>query len=126
MEYQIDIATGCWNWQKTVSRSNGYGVKHTSNGSTTTAHRYVYQEMRGQIADGLELDHLCRNKRCVNPAHLEPVTHQENMRRHFQTRVMPNKCKNGHELDGTRTRHGGGRYCKTCVKHSKQRQRATK
>lgn len=122
--YIIDKTSCCWNWTGTVSR-NGYGVAHTGR-SSMTAHRYVYRRERGPIPAGLELDHLCRNKLCVNPAHLEPVTHAENMRRHapFDLRVISNLCKHGHPLDGIRTRAQQGRYCKTCVRLNKRRQRA--
>lgn len=122
--YSIDTKTGCWNWEKSIG-ANGYGVKHIGR-TSITAHRYVYQQHVGQIPDGMELDHLCRNRRCVNPQHLEPVTHIENMMRctPFAAKVMSNLCKHGHALDGVRTRSGGGRYCKTCVRLNKQRQRA--
>lgn len=122
--YDVDGATGCWNWLGSLS-SNGYGVKHIGR-TSTAAHRFVYLQHKGPIPQGLELDHLCRNKKCVNPDHLEPVTRAENMRRHapFDPRKQSAICKKGHPLDGTRTREGGGRYCKTCNAESKRRQRA--
>ena len=75
---------GCWEWTKAL-HSRGYGQMIT--GSKTTkrhnvyAHRFAYETLVGPIPDGLVLDHLCRNPKCVNPAHLEPVTRQENIRR---------------------------------------------
>jgi len=122
--YIVDEVNGCWNWTGTVSR-NGYGLAHRGR-TSMTAHRFVYQCHNGPIPAGLELDHLCRNKLCVNPGHLEPVTHAENMRRHapFDQRVLSANCKYGHPLDGIRTRPGGGRYCKTCIRLNKRRQRA--
>lgn len=66
---------GCWIWQWAVSNS-GYGVH-----AGQSAHRYMYEKHVGPIPDGLWIDHLCRTKRCVNPAHLEPVTPAENQRR---------------------------------------------
>lgn len=116
----VDEATGCWNWIGTIS-SNGYGVAHIGR-KTTSAHRAVYLVIIGSVARGLELDHLCRNRRCVNPNHLEPVTHSENVKR--ATRIHSSFCKYGHVLDGIRTREGAGRYCKTCVKLRKQKQRS--
>ena len=64
----------------------GYGQFELGGGSRqkrnrTYAHRFAYEQAKGAIPDGLEIDHLCRNRRCVNPDHLEAVTHQENQRR---------------------------------------------
>lgn len=70
-----DPQTGCWLWQYSVS-PQGY-----ARWGKTYAHRRVYEQLRGPIPAGLSLDHLCRVPRCVNPDHLEPVTHAENVRR---------------------------------------------
>lgn len=116
-----ETESGCWLWTGTIA-ANGYGVAHLADGRSTPAHRAVYEQHVGPIPVGLELDHRCRNKVCVNPAHLEPVTHSENMKRHrAATRV--DVCKRGHSLDRTRTRDGGGRYCKTCNRDNKRAQR---
>lgn len=69
---------GCWLWVGTVDR--GYGLLSVD-GKTVRAHRYSYETLVGPIPDGLQIDHLCRNRGCVNPAHLEPVTQVENIRR---------------------------------------------
>ena len=72
---------GCWNWELAIN-SDGYGLSYRDGvHEPKRAHRYVYEQMVGPIPDGLVLDHLCRNRRCVNPDHLEPVTHQANLRR---------------------------------------------
>lgn len=72
------VPGGCWRWRARCLR--GYGQVWWE-GRSALAHRVVYEILAGIIPDGLELDHLCRNPGCVNPAHLEPVTGQENVRR---------------------------------------------
>lgn len=77
--FLIDVETGCWEWQANLI-GTGYGqFRHC--GRSKLAHRHEYEWRYGPIPYGLELDHLCRNKRCVNPDHLEAVTHTENMQR---------------------------------------------
>lgn len=72
----VDPATGCWVWQG-MRAKGGYGYM----GADGYAHRVAYKEYVGPVPQGLELDHLCNRPECVNPEHLEPVTHAENMRR---------------------------------------------
>jgi len=76
--YIVDDA-GCWIWQRSKDRK-GYGQIRVD-GRLTYAHRYMYERHVGTIPAGLELDHLCCVPACCNPAHLEPVTHAENVRR---------------------------------------------
>lgn len=78
---KVAVSDGCWTWTAATDR-DGYG-KFTdhSNGRRMHAHRFAYELLVGEVPEGLELDHLCRNRACVRPDHLEPVTHLENVRR---------------------------------------------
>jgi len=76
---KVNITEGCWYW-KDHCTEEGYG-QFWLNGRMVYAHIFLYELLHGPVPDGMELDHLCRNPGCVNPAHLEPVCHQENCRR---------------------------------------------
>lgn len=73
-------ADECWPWAGSIDSRNTYG-RFPVNKVWRRAHRVAYELLVGPIPDGLTLDHLCRNTRCVNPAHLEPCTARENHRR---------------------------------------------
>ena len=87
--------SGCWLWDGGY-QGQGYGVLSMPGYAVELAHRASYKRHKGPIPDGLELDHLCRNPACINPDHLEPVTHAENSRRALRKKF----CVNGHPLLG--------------------------
>jgi hypothetical protein len=118
----IDLGTGCWNWTG-LSHKNGYGVIF-ANRRTTGAHRFSYELHVGPIPAGLTIDHLCVNPPCVNPAHLEPVTGSENVRRRHE-RAARTSCVNGHPFDESNTyiRTTGHRSCRACARETQRRYR---
>ncbi len=79
IEYTVDDETGCWLWIGARNHA-GYSTRG-QDGRKVMAHRYMWERHNGPVPPGLILDHLCRNPACVNPEHLEPVTHTENVRR---------------------------------------------
>ena len=114
IESKIERVTesGCWLWIGSLDRS-GY-AKFNGCG----AHRAVYEQLVGPIPEGMQLDHLCRVRSCVNPAHTEPVTPKENSRRSFDRHPNAHRthCKRGHEFtaENTNTVSGKWRQCATC------------
>lgn len=86
----VDPETGCWLWTGALVR--GYGrVGIPATRRTMPAHRYYWERVNGPVPDGLEMDHLCRVRACVNPDHLEPVTRSENMRRSPLISTIPDE-----------------------------------
>lgn len=113
---KVEKSNGCWEW--TASKDpHGYGTVRNDK-KTLGAHRVSYELIVGKIPDGLDLDHLCRNPGCVNPAHLEPVTHRENVRRgnaglHC---AIKTHCPHRHEYtpENTAIYDDGLRRCREC------------
>jgi hypothetical protein len=100
---------------------NGYGHFRTSGDKLHYAHRFAYELLIGPIPEGLQLDHLCRNRACVRPEHLEPVTHVENIRRsdlqaaRARWLATITHCPQRHPYDEANTRMSrGARVCKEC------------
>lgn len=117
---QVDPETGCWLWTGSIN-DKGYGLTNV-NGKTVSAHRTTYQCHVGPVPAGLTLDHLCRVPRCVNPAHLEPVTQAENNRRAVLARIRNATCKWGHPFDSENTyTYGSKRNCRACGRASQRR-----
>lgn len=121
---KIDIGD-CWTWIAQIG-SDGYGRFMMKDGATTTAHRAAWLLLVGPIPEGHELDHLCRNKACVNPDHLEPVTHAVNVSRGHGRPAHNGRrthCKRGHAFtpSNTYTTTYGGRQCRACVRITHRR-----
>ena len=109
------VESGCWLWLAQHNK-RGYSVFALHHGHPFFAHRYSYQLHKGQIPQHLQLDHLCRNRGCVNPDHLEPVTGRENLRRGINTNRSKTHCIKGHPYDLANTyfRLNGQRGCRRC------------
>lgn len=105
----------CWGWLG--SKSGGYGNIRVDN-KNVLAHRWIYEEVVEPIPPGYVLDHICRNKLCINPNHLELVTQAENVRRVVPHRRQPFEyvCRNGHTrtLENTYISNDGKKHCYVC------------
>lgn len=124
--------TECWIWNASINASGyawfrGEFSKQKYGYVGRLAHRWAYEHFIGSIQDGFELDHLCKNKSCVNPEHLRQVTHAENMKGLLHSNRVT-KCPNGHDYISKnlliRKRKDGREYkvCRTC-KRDKERLR---
>lgn len=107
---------GCWLWTASEN-GRGYG-QFSVGGKPCKAYRFAYEAYRVPIPEGMTVDHLCRNRLCVNPDHLEVVPNRTNVLRgvgHTAVNARKTHCNNGHAFDERNTYlYRGKRYCKTC------------
>lgn len=131
------LPTGCWIWPGRLS--DGYGLVSYQGKHACRVHRVIYEHFCGPIPEGLQCDHLCRNRACANFEHIEPVTHRENVLRgtsFVAVHARKTHCIHGHPLTPDNTyackagKSGRWRVCKTCFlesgKRSDQKKRALK
>lgn len=116
-----EVTENCWNWLG-WTQPNGYGTITRGNGipGHNLVHRVAYECSRGQIPPTLQIDHLCRNRACVNPDHMELVTLKENVLRGVGITAVnkaKSECKDGHPFDtqNTYVRKTGARACRKCA-----------
>lgn len=115
---------GCWLWTGCIGTA-GYGFFYTGV-RQANAHRFAYEAAVGPIPDGMQLDHLCRVRRCVNPGHLEAVSSRENtLRGHGPAALNARQthCIRGHEFtpENTYVRSNRSRDCRECKRESRRK-----
>lgn len=120
---KLYYGTPCMPWPGVIEC--GYGTLRVR-GKTTYAHRAIYENVNGPVPDGMVLDHLCRNRDCVNPDHLEPVTNKENILRGVSPAAINARkthCVRGHALTGENLfiNSNGRRVCRTCARNRPKR-----
>jgi len=129
---KISLVGDCWECSGAPS-TKGY-ARVSWNGKARFAHRVIYEILVGPIPEGMEIDHLCRNRKCVNPDHLEPVMHGDNVRRDVErapdewgkAQGSKTHCPRGHEYDIISTQNGGRwahRRCRVCARETDRRRR---
>ncbi|WP_420886671.1 HNH endonuclease signature motif containing protein [Brachybacterium muris] len=122
------IESGCWEWTASLT-AGGYGQYYPRKDQPRRAHRVAYEALVGAVPSGLQLDHLCRNRACCNPSHVEPVTSRENTMRgeNFAAKhAAATHCPHGHPYSGDnlRIRPCGRRACRACHRRRAAERRA--
>lgn len=127
---KVEKTATCWLWTAGTTR-NGYAMFHLDRSSqrrTVYAHKFAYEALVALVPAGLDLDHLCRTRRCVNPLHLEPVTRAENVARGMEARNGDRDlCPQGHQYDAENTYlrpDYDARNCKECRREATRQWRA--
>lgn len=130
---KVSFTSSCWLWTANQN-GRGYG-RVVQDGASRPVHRVAFEEFNGQIPEGMEIDHLCKVRHCVNPAHLRVVTHLENVRagdgawmRQAQLGRSKTHCNAAHEFtpENTWIRKNGTRQCRQCRRDATNRCAAKK
>jgi hypothetical protein len=123
---RVIVADGCWEWAGAHNR-DGYGTAYTGT-RPLGAHRVIYELLVGPIPEGLTIDHLCRNRGCVNPSHMEPVPKRVNLLRGVGVGALhaaKTHCVHGHPFDAENTRiTSRGRVCRQCHRERERKYRS--
>lgn len=117
---RVEKTESCWLWHGRLHKGYGHIVVV---GVAQPAHRFAYELLVGPIPAGLQLDHLCRVRHCVNPTHLEPVTCKENLNRGIHRNAIKTHCSKGHEFTPENTGyypHKDGRRRRQCRECNRQ------
>ncbi len=116
------LDNGCWKWIAQLDQ-DGYGVFWKTAEKAYRSHRFIYEYYHGHICSDLTIDHLCRNRWCENPPHLELVTNKENVRRGDNFNRDKTHCLQGHPYSGFNLiiRKNGKRECRICKSESDQK-----
>lgn len=127
-KFEVDTGSGCWMWTGPLDR-DGYGMFYLRR-KTRRAHRVAWFSAFGDLPKGMVVNHVCRQRACVNPQHLNVVTPSENALRDSRSRGYVNSqkthCPRGHSYDGTFTNRQTGksyRTCSVCEREKKRRLR---
>ncbi len=128
---QFFNGTPCWIWHGAIKSKSGYGsFGWTRRSQSIHAHRAAFRLMSGDIPGGMQIDHLCRVRNCVNPSHLEVVTPGENIRRGLAPALARDRqlakthCPSGHPYDSENTYNWPGHISRACIQCKRERERA--